>query len=159
MNDHDQPGGGGLRLELTPGRLPPLPAARRWIAETFARAGRLFVADSQLVATELITNAYDHGGGATGIRLAYHPDAGELVVEVDDASASRPRQRDAGVRDVRGRGLLLVDAVTRVWGTRPAPSGGKTVWAVLQLPGQASRTSADRTPGHSEQEHPASGFR
>lgn len=145
MNDHDDRWQTGrLKLQLVPGRVPPLRAARRWIADTFARAGRSFVADVQLVVTELITNAYDHAGGATGIRLVYDPAAGQLLVEVDDASAGGPQRHEAQVRDVRGRGLLLVDSVTRVWGSRPAATGGKTVWALVQLPDAPAPAPAAR---------------
>ncbi|TNC27057.1 ATP-binding protein [Amycolatopsis alkalitolerans] len=129
-----------LLLDLTPDHRPPLVAVRRWAAQTLPRAAPRFVSDAQLVATELVTNAYDHAGGALGIRLAYEPGRGRLLVEVDDASDEPPERRESGVTDLRGRGLMLVGRLAEVWGSRARPGGGKTVWAVLTGDG------AGRTP-------------
>jgi anti-sigma regulatory factor (Ser/Thr protein kinase) len=114
-------------LELTPDHLPPLVAVRQWAARSLPPAPRDFVADAQLVATELVTNAYDHGGGADRIRLSYAH--GRLLVEVDDGSHRPPVYRPDS--RTRGRGLVLVDALAQEWGSRPRAGGGKTVWAVL----------------------------
>jgi hypothetical protein len=48
-------------------------------------------------------------------------------VEVDDGSPEMPRQRGAGIDDVNGRGLVIVDSVAKSWGFAPTPSG-KRVW-------------------------------
>jgi serine/threonine-protein kinase RsbW len=49
-------------------------------------------------------------------------------VEVTDRSAAPPEPRVAGESDSSGRGLALVEALARRWGTRRLASGGKTVW-------------------------------
>ena len=41
-------------------------------------------------------------------------------------------------RDTGGRGLLIVDSLSHVWGIDQAPAGGKIVWAeiLLEEPGK-----------------------
>lgn len=124
--------GSSPALELTPDHVPPLSAVRQWAARTLPPAPPDFVPDAQLVATELVTNAYDHAGGAHRIRLAYGD--GRLLIEVDDGSDDPPAHRADSA--IRGRGLVLVDALATDWGTRPRAGGGKTVWAVLTEEGR-----------------------
>ncbi|WP_236791446.1 ATP-binding protein [Amycolatopsis sp. GM8] len=127
MSDHH------LQLDLAPGQVPPLVSVRRWAAHTLPVGRPRLVADVQLVATELVTNAFDHAGGAVGIRLAYEPARGRLIVEVDDPSDEPPKRRSAGVSAFRGRGLVLVEGIATAWGCRARPGGGKTVWALLDV--------------------------
>lgn len=87
------------------------------------------VVDAELVATELVSNAIDHGGGAREVRIAVSP-PGRVRVEVDDAAPSARltvgRSRLGGAR---GNGLRIIDAIAS-WGVRRT-STGKTVWATL----------------------------
>ncbi|MTD57216.1 ATPase [Amycolatopsis sp. RM579] len=118
-----------FELDLTPGQLPPLVAVRQWAARVLPVSEPDLITDVQLVATELVTNAFDHAGGAVRVRLGYEP--GRMVVEVDDPSDEPPRRSAAGPRALRGRGLMLVEGIATAWGTRTRPGGGKTVWATL----------------------------
>lgn len=83
-----------------------------------------------LVVSELLTNAVEHGGGASmGLMLAEEDD--RIRVEVADAGRGTPRLRDdVGPESERGRGLMLVAAVSEAWGVRALPDS-TVVWAEL----------------------------
>ncbi|MEU0508113.1 ATP-binding protein [Amycolatopsis sp. NPDC006125] len=119
---------GALVLDL-PHTVPPLVRVRQWVAAELSDLGDDRVVAVQLIATELITNVYDHGGGTGRIRLSR--DANRMLVEVDDGSPSPPVLGDGDPRAVRGRGLVLVDKLALSWGYRPRADGGKTVWALV----------------------------
>jgi hypothetical protein len=91
-----------------------------------------------LLASELVTNAVRAGCGALNLRLAVNRSAVRLAVE-DDAGGV-PRPRVAGVEDVGGRGLAIVGALSRGWGTEPT-AAGKSVWADVELPAELQHTS------------------
>ncbi|WP_252396088.1 ATP-binding protein [Streptantibioticus parmotrematis] len=81
-----------------------------------------------LVCSELATNAVEHAQRPFRVRVTAD-DAGCLV-EVSDADPAPPRFGETARADAeRGRGLLLVAALSHATGHRPEPDGGKTVWA------------------------------
>ncbi|WP_405860149.1 SpoIIE family protein phosphatase [Streptomyces sp. NBC_00090] len=82
----------------------------------------------ELVADELMTNALMHtdGGAIVTLRILVGPER-RLRVEVEDRSSALPRRREAGEAGVSGRGLLLVDRLSDVWGVE-SRGGGKCVW-------------------------------
>ncbi|MGI5511070.1 SpoIIE family protein phosphatase [Streptomyces sp. CA-106131] len=82
---------------------------------------------TQLIVSELVTNAIRHSTGPIGLRLIQHQ---VLTCEVFDTDANSPRLRHARAIDENGRGLFLVTQLSRRWGTRPE-SGGKVIWADL----------------------------
>ncbi|MDT0468431.1 SpoIIE family protein phosphatase [Streptomyces gibsoniae] len=84
---------------------------------------------TQLIVSELVTNAIRHSTGAIGLRLIRHE---MLTCEVSDTSDSHPRLRHPRTTDENGRGLLLVSQVSHRWGTRCTPDG-KLIWAEQQL--------------------------
>jgi hypothetical protein len=57
-----------------------------------------------------------------------------LLIEVSDSSPEPPVLADAGHDAENGRGLMLVDALSREWGYFPAPDGGKVVYCLVRLP-------------------------
>ena len=85
---------------------------------------------TELVASELITNAVRYAGGTIGLRLIR--DAAVLICEVTDSSNTQPRMRRARTTDEGGRGLFLVAQFTQRWGSRYGRSG-KTIWAEQRL--------------------------
>ncbi|MFJ9582583.1 SpoIIE family protein phosphatase [Streptomyces acidicola] len=88
----------------------------------------------ELVADELITNALMHTEGAAILSLRVPTGSDRrLRVEVEDSSSALPRRRDAGESGVSGRGLLLVDLLSDVWGVE-ARGGGKCVWCEFVVP-------------------------
>ncbi|MBT2489666.1 SpoIIE family protein phosphatase [Streptomyces sp. ISL-96] len=79
---------------------------------------------TELVASELVTNAYRYAGGPVVLRLIHD---GNLICEVSDTSSTSPHLRRARSTDEGGRGLFLVAQFTERWGTRYTRDG-KTVW-------------------------------
>ncbi|WP_225830844.1 SpoIIE family protein phosphatase [Streptomyces sp. NK08204] len=84
---------------------------------------------TELVVSELVTNAVRYAGGPIGLRLIHEH---VLVCEVTDPSNTQPRLRRARWADEGGRGLFLVAQLTARWGSRYDQSG-KTIWAELHL--------------------------
>ncbi|MBK6012852.1 SpoIIE family protein phosphatase [Streptomyces sp. MBT53] len=85
---------------------------------------------TELIVSELVTNAIRYGGAPVELRLL-RGDA--LVCEVSDGSSTAPHLRRARSFDEGGRGLLLVAQLADRWGSRQTPTG-KTIWAELPLP-------------------------
>ncbi|MER5714140.1 SpoIIE family protein phosphatase [Streptomyces sp. NPDC002132] len=85
---------------------------------------------TELIVSELITNAMRHAHGPISLRLIHDR---VLTVEVSDAGNTSPRMRRAGHTDEGGRGLFLVAQVAQRWGTRYTPQG-KTIWTEQALP-------------------------
>ncbi|MFC8224991.1 SpoIIE family protein phosphatase [Streptomyces sp. NPDC057287] len=84
---------------------------------------------TELIVSELVTNAVRYGGGPVGLRLIRD---GVLLCEVTDPSNTQPRMRRARTTDEGGRGLFLVAQLSRRWGSRYGLSG-KTIWAEQEL--------------------------
>ncbi|MER6254015.1 SpoIIE family protein phosphatase [Streptomyces sp. NPDC001584] len=89
---------------------------------------------TELLVSELVTNALRYGEGEIRLRLLLDR---TLVCEVWDANLVQPRRRRARDTDEGGRGLQLVGLLSAGWGTRRTHRG-KTVWFELPLPGAAS---------------------
>ncbi|SEF16358.1 SpoIIE family protein phosphatase [Streptomyces sp. Ag109_O5-10] len=85
---------------------------------------------TELVVSELVTNAIRYGAHPIGLRLIH--DTATLICEVSDTSHTAPHLRRAKTWDEGGRGLLLVAQLTQRWGTRHTAEG-KTIWAELSL--------------------------
>ncbi|WP_338896107.1 SpoIIE family protein phosphatase [Streptomyces sp. TG1A-60] len=85
---------------------------------------------TELVASELVTNALRHATGPVQLRLLRDR---ALICEVFDGSGTSPRLRRARTEDEGGRGLFLVAQLTARWGTRYTPDG-KIIWTEQPLP-------------------------
>ncbi|WP_367321021.1 SpoIIE family protein phosphatase [Streptomyces sp. HUAS ZL42] len=85
---------------------------------------------TELLVSELVTNALRYGEGEIRLRLLLDS---TLVCEVWDAGLVQPRRRRARDTDEGGRGLQLVGLLSAAWGSRRTPRG-KTVWFELPLP-------------------------
>jgi anti-sigma regulatory factor (Ser/Thr protein kinase) len=88
------------------------------------------VADLVLLTSEIVTNSLRHARGPYELRLRRID--GEVVVEVGDATAQRPRRRRVDGDAESGRGLTIVEAVADSWGSR-STAEGKVVWAARHL--------------------------
>ncbi|CAL9530850.1 hypothetical protein SUDANB120_04038 [Streptomyces sp. enrichment culture] len=99
---------------------------------------------TELLVSELVTNALRYGEGDIRLRLLLDR---TLVCEVWDANLVQPRRRRARDTDEGGRGLQLVGLLSAGWGTRRTHRG-KTVWFELPLPG----TSAEPEGGLSAEQ-------
>jgi anti-sigma regulatory factor (Ser/Thr protein kinase) len=120
---------------MAPGDPAALSDARHMIRTAVAAWGAGDRADEiELVADELITNALMHTEGSAVVTLrAFTGSERRLRVEVEDSSSALPRRREAGESGVSGRGLLLVELLTDVWGVE-ARGGGKAVWCEFVVP-------------------------
>ena len=85
---------------------------------------------TELIVSELVTNAIRYGNGEVTLRLIR---AGTLCCEVADASSTAPHMRMAADGDEGGRGLFLVMQCSSRWGTRYGLRG-KTIWSEQPLP-------------------------
>jgi anti-sigma regulatory factor (Ser/Thr protein kinase) len=104
--------------------------ARRWVAEQIGEAtdpSRLH--DLQLVVSELVANAFQHGEGQITLWLARS--GGTTRVEVvDDGHGAAVEICRHEATHPGGQGLRLVDALSTRWG---AFEGTTHVWAELSL--------------------------
>lgn len=121
--------GGRLQQHVASGDPEALTEARHMIRAAVAAWGARERSDEiELVADELITNALMHTEGAAIVTLRVLTASDRRMrVEVEDSSSALPRRREAGESGVSGRGLLLVDLLSDVWGVE-ARGGGKCVW-------------------------------
>ncbi len=85
---------------------------------------------TELVVSELVTNAVRYGGGPLGLRLIRDR---TLVCEVADTGHTSPHLRHSAEDDEGGRGLFIVAQLVQRWGTRYTPTG-KTIWTEQTLP-------------------------
>ncbi|WSA47474.1 SpoIIE family protein phosphatase [Streptomyces sp. NBC_01803] len=79
---------------------------------------------TELILSELITNAIRYGAEPIRVRLLYER---TLTCEVSDGSSTSPHLRRARVTEEGGRGLFLVAQFADHWGTRYTRTG-KVIW-------------------------------
>jgi anti-sigma regulatory factor (Ser/Thr protein kinase) len=128
--------------------MPPFAALREapGMARAYARAslsewGLTDFSDvAELILGELVANAVNASEQArqTGvlvIRVCLIADADVLTIEVWDQAPGMPVLKNADPLAENGRGLAIVDDLTRgAWGCQPAiGQRGKCVWAELHL--------------------------
>ncbi|MFI6080795.1 PAS domain-containing protein [Streptomyces sp. NPDC051217] len=88
---------------------------------------------TELVVSELVTNAIRHAEGPIHLRVIR--DHRALICEVSDANTTAPHLRYARSGDEGGRGLFLIAELTQRWGTRFGDTG-KTIWTEQQAEGE-----------------------
>ncbi|MFH9419505.1 SpoIIE family protein phosphatase [Streptomyces sp. NPDC017529] len=130
-----EPAAGRLQQHVAPDDPQGLSAARHMIRAAVRTWGARDRAEEvELVADELITNALLHTDGAAVVTVRMPRGADRrLRLEVADRSSALPRRREPGESAMSGRGLLLVDRLTDVWGVEPRGTG-KCVWCEFDCP-------------------------
>jgi len=117
-----------LRLHDEPDAVP---VARHFLREKLRgtplehRSG-----DSELILTELVTNAQLHGTPPITVGVHVLPDRARF--EISDASAGTPVGLVQNPESMTGRGLMLVEALSDRWGV-DRQDQGKLVWAEVGL--------------------------
>ncbi len=104
--------------------------------------------DGELLASEVVANAAEHGGGPIRLSLRRDHEPGRpagITCEVTDNSPVVPRQREAGPGEERGRGLAIVSALASESGVR-ASEAGKTTWFTLALGDRVQHTTRQAQP-------------
>ncbi|WP_344439440.1 ATP-binding protein [Streptomyces luteosporeus] len=88
-----------------------------------------------LVLSELVSNAVRWARAPVGreIETSFCRGAGGVRIAVDDADETRPRLRPGD--GTGGRGLALVEELSSRWGVQSRRGVGKSVWAVVTVPG------------------------
>jgi Stage II sporulation protein E (SpoIIE)/Histidine kinase-like ATPase domain len=118
---------------VLPGELTSAHEARTLVTEPLEKWDLASLRPTtQLLASELVTNAIRYSAGSVTLRLIREGSA--LVCEVADCSPALPRLLHAARDDERGRGLQIVSKFAHRWGARRTP-GGKVVWCEQQLTG------------------------
>ncbi|MET8681738.1 ATP-binding protein [Streptomyces sp. NPDC004647] len=111
-----------------------VPQARRLTRAQLADwALHKHIDDTELLVSELVTNALRHAWGPIRLTLARFPRHGVLRCEVEDTEPDPPSVCRAGEEDERGRGMQLLDVLSRRWGSDRTPVG-KIVWFELHAP-------------------------
>nr|WP_312897505.1 SpoIIE family protein phosphatase [Kitasatospora kifunensis] len=115
-------------------QLPPEPtsvakAREKACAWLLTRGLDDLVDTTELLVSELVTNALRHGSGDIRLRLLRDT---TVVCEVWDDGYAQPRRRRAQETDEGGRGLQLVSLLAERWGSRRTLHG-KIVWFELGL--------------------------
>ncbi|MCX2928063.1 ATP-binding protein [Streptomyces sp. NEAU-W12] len=110
-------------------------AARHWVRDCMEGSGgplrrHQLIQTTELLVSELITNAIRHGAGPPLIRLTWN---GRLLrIAVSDHGDRRPRVRATKNTEPGGFGMQLLERLAQRWGVTPRHPG-KTVWAELGL--------------------------
>jgi anti-sigma regulatory factor (Ser/Thr protein kinase) len=104
-----------------------------WLAATEARKERLD--DARLVVSELVGNAVRHARPLADGTMRVAWTAGPTGVDIavtDGGALTTPERADAGVSDLAGRGLSIVETLADRWWVESTRSR-TTVHAVLAL--------------------------
>ncbi len=122
------------RVLLRSGPLPGALAATRRLVTGACVAWEMpeLSADAALVVTELVANAVEHARTDFVLLASRRPDGVHIAVCDEDRRMPEVPEHDRTMR-LRGRGLLLIQAVACGWGAMPT-AGGKVVWATLRRP-------------------------
>ena len=105
---------------------------------------------AELLVSELVTNAAKFAGpppsklrnrdlasvGIIDVALRYL--LGRVVIEVSDSDPNPPVAANPDLDSESGRGLMLVQALSKEWSYFFPPTGGKTVYCVISDTGTSS---------------------
>jgi anti-sigma regulatory factor (Ser/Thr protein kinase) len=128
--DHDS----GTRTPIRSTHLPPLPesvpAARHFASDAAVEMGAedTSVGETELLVSELATNAVVHARTPMRVSVLHHGERLRVEVRDDDPRPPQPRQPDPMAPG--GRGIMLVDMLATSWGVN-GNDRGKTVWFEL----------------------------
>jgi anti-sigma regulatory factor (Ser/Thr protein kinase) len=127
-----------LELAAVPSAVP---CARGHVRAVAHEWGLAELADTaELLASELTTNALQASERLQSpadlacvpvVRIWVTSDQTSIVIHVWDASDAMPVRQEAGPSHDRGRGLMIIGALSADWGAYRKAEGGKVVWAMV----------------------------
>jgi anti-sigma regulatory factor (Ser/Thr protein kinase) len=106
-----------------------------------------------LLTSELVTNAvtaaagHDEPAAAAPIVQTLRRQPGRIVIEVSDRDPDPPVITNAGPDAESGRGLKLVQALSKEWSYYFPPSGGKVVYCMVSAEDPATAQESQQPPG------------
>jgi anti-sigma regulatory factor (Ser/Thr protein kinase) len=110
-------------------------AARRYVRASLEGHPPAHIDAVELMVSELATNSVKHAH--SDFRISINDARGEIRIEVRDTGRGEPRLRSPALIEPSGRGLRIVEALSRAWGTADSPPG-KTVWFTVASEAQAA---------------------
>jgi len=109
-----------------------VPATRRFVSDVLARWQEdALVPDATVIVSELASNAVLHAHSP--FRVSIDRSVGMVCISIQDVAADLARQQPESI-EPGGRGMVIVEALSRRWGCDSLP-GGKVVWAELSATG------------------------
>jgi anti-sigma regulatory factor (Ser/Thr protein kinase) len=161
--DHQPMQQTGLQTHLELAALPTaVPCARGHVRSVALEWGLADLADTaELVASEMATNAIQGSGRLRTavtpvVRLWVTSDGVSMVIHVWDASDEMPVRQEAGPDDDSGRGLMIIDALSKDWGAF-CEERGKVVWAMITSPWRGATGSRCPCTSRIDTRRPCSG--
>jgi anti-sigma regulatory factor (Ser/Thr protein kinase) len=131
-----------LRDFIEFGALPgAVPCARYHARQVLWEWHLTTLADSaEILVSELVTNAVAacrSTGTGSPVRLWLLAGSTRVLILVQDDSSRPPVRTEPEADDERGRGLLLVEAISSRWAwyVPQTARAGKVTWALLEMPG------------------------
>jgi anti-sigma regulatory factor (Ser/Thr protein kinase) len=127
-----------LRAFLELGTLPSAVPYARLQSRQLLRQWGLSAAlgeTAELLVSEIVTNAVQitqTDARSAPVRLWLLSDQVRLLMLIGDSSPLPPVRMSTNDDAEKGRGLLLVEALSTRWGHFPHCGGGKVVWAMLE---------------------------
>jgi len=153
------PPGAGRRRRLG---LAPVPESARTAREFTVATLREWqleplTEDAVLIASELATNAIQHGTpaatadgandpGRARVELSWCLQASRLICVVTDQAGTPPAVAAQDPEAESGHGLQIVGALAVAWGWTILGTGEKAVWAALDLPRHAGAAAGIAPP-------------
>jgi anti-sigma regulatory factor (Ser/Thr protein kinase) len=103
-------------------------ASRRYVRDVLRYHPLAHIDAVELMVSELATNSVKHAH--SDFKISINDSGGEIRVEVRDTGRGQPVLRFPAPTEPSGRGLRIVEALSRAWGAVDSPDG-KTVWFTL----------------------------
>lgn len=106
-----------------------------WVHDAFPAGSSTSepVEDCLLVVSELMSNAVKAGCDTTRLTVEVHRD--HVRIAADDDAPGLPQRITVGARSRHGRGLAIVEKLSRAWGVSRL-GNGKQVWADVPVPAE-----------------------
>ena len=125
--DRKAPWSHALELPVTVGSASQ---ARDFVLQHLADHDLSYLTDDvQLVVSELATNALVHA--RTPFTVSLRALDRSVLLTVRDGAMSGPMVVAPRNLDLGGRGMMIVQGLSRDWGVSVDAGGGKSVWAVF----------------------------